>query len=136
MSIQTDRYPRLEEYENFQKTNLEYFPNSYEDWMFGRRIKDEQERNAPITEKISLLAKTNFYKLLVAISRGDKERAMNIKISLLNCVLFIDVTLQHILDDKRICTAITVFFCSYATLYLNPKLNSLYLLTNQTTHLE
>jgi len=91
---------------------LEYYPNSYEDWMFARRIKEERASNAPINTKVSKFATTCFYKFLVAVS-GDKERAMEIKLSFLRWALFIDFNLRELANDKVIQgIAVAVFFVS------------------------
>jgi len=112
MSIPSENHPRRQDYENFQRTNLEYYPVSFEDWNFGRKIKEEQERNASIIEKISKYVKTSFDKLLVSISGGDKEKAMNIKISLFSCAFYVSNNLRQLSQNKVIQgVAVTVFFC-------------------------
>jgi hypothetical protein len=138
MSIPSENHLRMEEYKNFQRTNLEYYPENFEEWNFARRIKDEQEKNAPITEKISKYAKTTFYKLLVSISGGDKEKAMNIKMSMLSFALHVNNNLRQLSQNKVIQgVAATVFFCLCAFPFIeNYKKNSINLLTNQTNNLE
>ena len=124
---------RRKEYDNFQRTNLEYYPHCYEEWMFARTIKDKLEKNASVTEKVSIFAKTSFYKLLVAISGGNKEKAMDLKLTLLSSVIFISFNLQELSKDKMIQGIVaTIFFCLRVCTYIETCNNQLIISANKT----
>jgi hypothetical protein len=91
----------MSEYENFQKTNLEYYPKNYADWMFCREIKEENERNASTTEKIGNFIKINFDKFLVKIC-GNKDRAIGVKMCLIFGVVVLNETRKKLLKNKII----------------------------------
>lgn len=124
---------RREEYDNFQRTNLEDDPRSYEDWMFGRRIKDKLDINAPFSEKVSKFATTSFNKFLVAVSLGDKEKAKSLKLTLLSNALSISFNLQELSKNKMIQRiAVTIIFCLRVCSFIRDYNNPLNITSNQT----
>ena len=124
---------RREEYDNFQRTNLEDDPRSYEDWMFGRRIKDKLDINAPFSEKVSKFATTSFNKFLVAVSLGYKEKAKSLKLTLLSNALYISFNLQELSKDKMIQSiAVTIIFCLRVCSFIRDYNNHLNITSNQT----
>lgn len=125
--------PRREEYEIFQRTNLEDYPRCYEDWMFGRRIKDKLDLNAPISEKVSKFATTSFNKFLVAVSGGDKEKAKSLKLTLLSNALYISFNLREFSKDKMIQGIVaTIFLCLRVCSFIEAYNNHLNITSNQT----
>jgi|GEM_PF-3465118 len=136
MSIATNYYSRLEEYENIQKTNLDFYQPSYSDWMLFRRQKEAIERNAPTTTKIANFVKASFYKILVFICLGNKERAMNLCMLMAFSYVILDEGRKLLVKNLMIhAIPLSIILGSCVILYYNIRpLGSLGSLANQTVY--
>lgn len=130
-------YSRLEEYEVFQKTNLDYSKSSYHDWMFGRDIKEAEESALPISKKVKEYVKLNLNKALLYLCNGNKEKAMGFKLLMAFSIINLDNTRKEFSNHWIILTtALTVFLCSSYDLLFKLDQRILGLVVNKTIHLE